>query len=267
MDAAPVATSPPHARRRGRARAGGHRRGGRRLRRLVRDRPRRPARGRRQSDAQASSGLLVLSIGMGVCGAGAELPLQDAAEHRVVDAGRRAAGRPPGHVSGGYPAALGAFLLAGALVVLAGLSERVTKAIISIPGPLASGLLGRASCSRSASQPARALVDVPGHAAPVVATWLVLWVFARRWAIIGALAVLALTVIDRPRGRPPPRPRAAAADADRADVPPRDAARPRRPAVPGDDGVAERRRASRSWPPTATPRRSGPRWWRRARAR
>jgi benzoate membrane transport protein len=148
------------------------------------------------SDAQASSGLLVLSIGMGVTGAGLsyryKMPLSIAwstpGAALLVTAG---------HVSGGYPAALGAFLLAGALVVLAGLSERVTKAIISIPGPLASGLLAGVLLEVCV-QPARALVDVPGHAAPVVATWLVLWVFARRWAVIGALAVLALTVIIDP---------------------------------------------------------------------
>jgi benzoate membrane transport protein len=148
------------------------------------------------SDAQASSGLLVLSIGMGVCGAGLsyryKMPLSIAwstpGAALLVTAG---------HVSGGYPAALGAFLLAGALVVLAGLSERVTKTIISIPGPLASGLLAGVLL-QVCIQPARALVDVPGHAAPVVATWLVLWVFARRWAIIGALAVLAVTVIVDP---------------------------------------------------------------------
>lgn len=148
------------------------------------------------SDAQASSGLLVLSIGMGVCGSVLsyryKMPLSIAwstpGAALLITAG---------HVDGGYAAALGAFLLAGALVVLAGLSARVTKAITSIPGPLASGLLAGVLL-QVCIQPARALVDVPGHAAPVIATWLVLWVFARRWAIIGALAVLAATVVIDP---------------------------------------------------------------------
>jgi benzoate membrane transport protein len=150
------------------------------------------------SDAQASSGLLALSIGMGVTGSALsyryKMPLSVAwstpGAALLVTAG---------HISGGYPAALGAFLFAGALVVLAGLSDRVTKAIISVPGPLASGLLAGVLL-QVCIQPARALVAVPGHAAPVVATWLVLWVFARRWAIIGALAVLAVTVVIDPAG-------------------------------------------------------------------
>lgn len=148
------------------------------------------------SDAQASSGLLVLSLAMGVTGATLsyryKMPLSIAwstpGAALLVTAG---------HVSGGYPAALGAFVFAGVLVVLTGLSDRATSAIVRIPGPLASGLLGGVLLE-VCIQPARALVAVPGHAAPVIATWLALWVFARRWAIIGALAVLALTVVIDP---------------------------------------------------------------------
>jgi benzoate membrane transport protein len=101
-------------------------------------------------------------------------------------------------VHGGYAAALGAFVLANVLVVISGLSARVTRAIVAIPGALASGLLAGVLLQVCVA-PARAMVDVPGHAAPVIATWLVLWLTARRWAVIGALAVAALTVAIDPR--------------------------------------------------------------------
>jgi benzoate membrane transport protein len=144
------------------------------------------------SDAQASSGLLVLSLGMGVTGAALsyrfKMPLCVAwstpGAALLVTAGP---------VGGGYAAAIGAFLLAGVLVVLAGLSKRMTRAIVAIPGPLASGLLAGVLLQVCVA-PAQALVEVPGHAAPMVATWLVLWVTARRWAVPGALAAAAIAV-------------------------------------------------------------------------
>jgi benzoate membrane transport protein len=144
------------------------------------------------SDAQASSGLLVLSLAMGVTGSALsfryKMPLSVAwstpGAALLITAG---------HVGGGYPAAIGAFLLAGVLVIVAGLSERVTRAIVAIPGPLASGLLAGVLLQVCVA-PAQALVQVPGHAAPMVATWLVLWIVARRWAVPGALAVAAIAV-------------------------------------------------------------------------
>ncbi|HEY6762709.1 MAG TPA: benzoate/H(+) symporter BenE family transporter [Baekduia sp.] len=144
------------------------------------------------TDAQASSGLLMLSLGMGVTGA--------ALSHRYKMPLCVAWSTPgaallvaAGHVSGGWPAAVGAFLLVGVLVVIAGLSERLTRLIVAIPGPLASGLLAGVLLQVCVA-PARAMVEVPGHAAPVIATWLVLWMTARRWAVPGALAAAAITV-------------------------------------------------------------------------
>jgi benzoate membrane transport protein len=143
-------------------------------------------------DAQASSGLLVLSLGMGVTGATLsyryKMPLSVAwstpGAALLVTAGP---------VGGGYAAAIGAFLLAGALVVAAGLSRRMTRAIVAIPRPLASGLLAGVLLQVCVA-PARAVVEVPGLAAPMVATWLVLWVVARRWAVPGALVAVAIAV-------------------------------------------------------------------------
>lgn len=144
------------------------------------------------SEAEASSGLLVLSIGMGLCGVALsyryKMPLSIAwstpGAALLITAGP---------VSGGYPAAIGAFLLAGALVVLCGLSARLTRLIVAIPGPLASGLLAGVLLQVCVA-PAQAVVDVPGHAVPMVATWLVFWIFARRWAVPAALVAVAIAV-------------------------------------------------------------------------
>ena len=89
-----------------------------------------------------------------------------------------------GPVSGGYPAAIGAFLLAGPLIVLAGLWRPLTRAIVAIPGPIASGLMAGVLLP-ICLQPVHAVVDVPKLAIPAVVVWLVLSRVARRWAVPG----------------------------------------------------------------------------------
>jgi benzoate membrane transport protein len=149
------------------------------------------------TDAQASSGLLVLSLGMGLTGA--TLSLRYKMPLAVAWSTPGAALLiTAGHVDGGYPAAIGAFVLAGVLVVVAGLSERVTRLIVAIPGPLASGLLAGVLLQVCVA-PARALVEVPGHAAPMIATWLIVSVTARRWAVPAALAAAAIAVAIDPQ--------------------------------------------------------------------
>jgi benzoate membrane transport protein len=154
------------------------------------------------TDAQASSGLLVLSVSMGAIGLALSL------RHRIPltiawSTPGAALLITAGHVHGGYPAALGAFVLAGLLIVLSGLWPALTRAILAIPAPLANGLLAGVLLSVCIA-PVRALFELPGHAAPIIVTWLVLTRVARRWAVIGALAVAAIGVtIDPAAGAGP----------------------------------------------------------------
>jgi benzoate membrane transport protein len=153
------------------------------------------------SDAQASSGLLVLSVGMGVCALALsctyKMPLSIA--WSTPGAALLVAAGP---VGGGYAAALGAFALAGALIVLAGLWRPLTRAITLIPGPLASGLMAGVLLPVCLA-PVHAVVDVPNLAIPMVVVWLALWKVARRWAVPGALVAAAIAVaIDPVAGAP-----------------------------------------------------------------
>jgi benzoate membrane transport protein len=144
------------------------------------------------SDAQAASGLLVLSIGLGAAGLVLsfhyKMPLSIA--WSTPGAALLVAA---GHVSGGYAAALGAFVLAGVLIVVAGVWRPLTHAITAIPGPLASALLAGVLLPVCLA-PVHAVVDVPNLAVPTVVVWLVLWKVARRWAVPGALAAAAIAV-------------------------------------------------------------------------
>jgi benzoate membrane transport protein len=145
--------------------------------------------------AQATSGLLVLCLGMGVTG------IVLALVHRIPvtlawstpgAALLVSAGGGSG-VHGGYPAALGAFALAGALTLLAGLWRPFGRWIAAIPAPLASALLAGVLLSVCLA-PVRAVNELPGLALPVVVTWALLGRFARRWAVPGALAAAAAAI-------------------------------------------------------------------------
>jgi benzoate membrane transport protein len=100
-----------------------------------------------------------------------------------------------GHVPGGFPAAVGAFLVSALLMVLAGLSPWLARAIAAIPRPIAGAMLAGVILSLCTA-PVRAMVDLPLLATPVILTWAVLFRFARQWAVPGALvaAVVAIAV-------------------------------------------------------------------------
>jgi benzoate membrane transport protein len=143
-------------------------------------------------DAQAASGLLVLSVGMGACGLLLSWRLRMPVSIAWSTPGA-ALLVAAGHVHGGYPAAIGAFALAGALVVLAGVWRPLARLIAAVPHPLANALLAGVLLSVCVA-PVHAVVDETALAVPMVLTWLVLLHVARRWAVPGALAAAAIAV-------------------------------------------------------------------------
>ena len=146
------------------------------------------------SDRQASSGLLVLSVSMGAVGMWASwsqrLPISIAwstpGAALLVSTGA---------LDGGYRTALGAFVVAGVLTVIAGLWRPLARWIGMIPGPIASALLAGVLLPVCLF-PAKSMVAEPWMTAPVILTWALLMRFARRWAVPGALfaAVVAIGV-------------------------------------------------------------------------
>lgn len=103
-----------------------------------------------------------------------------------------------GAVDGGYAAAVGAFLVCGVLLTLAGMSQLLGRVLARIPPPLASAMLAGILLDLCLA-PVRAVVELPALAAPVIVTWALLARFARLWAVPAALVVaIAAVVIDRP---------------------------------------------------------------------
>lgn len=153
-------------------------------------------------ERQAASGLLVLCLAMGVTAIGLGLrhrmPLSIAwstpGAALLVSVG-------PQHAH--YREALGAFLVTGLLLLLAGLSQRFAALLHAIPAPLASAMLAGVLLPLCLA-PVRAVTELPRSAVPVVLAWAVLFRFARRWAVPGALlvCVAAILLTRSPAGHP-----------------------------------------------------------------
>ncbi|GIJ79465.1 benzoate membrane transport protein [Micromonospora phaseoli] len=141
------------------------------------------------SATQAASGLLVLSVVAGLCavwlGLRHRLPLSIA--WSTPGAALLVATGP---VSGGWPVAVGAFLVSGLLIVATGLLPTLGRAVAAIPKPVAGAMLAGVLLPLCTA-PVRALVEVPRLAVPVLLCWLLLHRFARRWAVPGALVAAA----------------------------------------------------------------------------
>lgn len=95
-----------------------------------------------------------------------------------------------GAVAGGWPAAVGAFLLVGLLVLLTATWPFLGTLVAAIPRPIAQAMLAGVLFSLCLA-PVRALVEDPLWTAPLVVTWLVLLCLAPAWS---APAVLALAI-------------------------------------------------------------------------
>ena len=89
-----------------------------------------------------------------------------------------AAGAAP---EGGWPAALGAFVVAGMLIVVTGLWTHLARAVSAIPVPIAQAMLAGVLVSLCLA-PIRGVVEDPLSVAPIVVVWLVLLRVAPRWA-------------------------------------------------------------------------------------
>lgn len=111
-----------------------------------------------------------------------------------------------GAVDGGWPAAVGAFLVVGVLILLTALWPRLGDLIAAIPGEIAQAMLAGVLLA-ICLEPVRALVDRPLLVTPILLVWLVLLRFAPKLAIPGAflttLVVIAAYLVAHPA--PPPR--------------------------------------------------------------
>lgn len=148
------------------------------------------------SPEQAASGLLVLCVvqGVGMIWLSrrhrAPLTLAWSTPGAAVLAG--ASG-----IAGGWPAAVGAFLVCGALIALTAAWPALGRLVATIPVPVAQAMLAGVLLSLCL-QPLVAVAGAPLLVGPVIALWLLLARLAPRWATpaaFGLAVVLVLVVV------------------------------------------------------------------------
>ncbi|QEW02626.1 benzoate/H(+) symporter BenE family transporter [Microbacterium lushaniae] len=141
--------------------------------------------------AQAASGLLVLCVTMGlgsiVLAWRYRMPITVA--WSTPGAALLAA---TGSVDGGWPAAVGAFLVTAGLILLTALWPQLGRMIARIPPSIAQAMLAGILLPLCVA-PVTGLVTDPWGVAPVLLTWLVCVRLAPRWAV--PLAFLAAAVV------------------------------------------------------------------------
>lgn len=144
------------------------------------------------TQAQAASGLFALCLGMALVGAImsyiTKMPLSIAWSTPGA-----ALLITTGAVQGGFPAAVGAFIVAAALIVVAGFWRPFGRAVAAIPMPLASAMLAGILFNLCLA-PVRAVAELPALALPIVLVWAVCLRFARIWAVPAAVAVSAVMI-------------------------------------------------------------------------
>ena len=144
------------------------------------------------SPEQAASGLFAITLGMGLLG----IVLSLATKTPIAIAWSTPGGAlliATGSVAGGFPAAVGAFIVAALLVVVAGYWRGFGRAVAAIPMPLASAMLAGILFNLCLA-PVRAVAELPALALPIVLVWAVLLRFARLWSVPAAVAVTAVMI-------------------------------------------------------------------------
>ncbi|MBV9451819.1 MAG: benzoate/H(+) symporter BenE family transporter [Streptosporangiaceae bacterium] len=149
-------------------------------------------RGVGASPAEAASGLLALCATQGLA------MLWLARRHRIPltlawSTPGAALLASTGVVHGGWPAATGAFLVVGVLVVITGLWPRLGRLISAIPAPIAQAMLAGVVLELCLA-PVRGLAAHPWLVGPGLLTWAVMLRLARKWAVPAAFAVTLVAI-------------------------------------------------------------------------
>ena len=136
--------------------------------------------------AQAASGLVVLCLtqALGMLWLAQRTKLPVVLAWSTPGAALLAAGSVP---EGGWPAAIGAFLVTGALIALTGLWPALARLVGGIPAPIAQAMLAGVLVGLCLA-PVRAAIDLPVAILPILLVWLVLIRFAPTWASPAAFA-------------------------------------------------------------------------------
>ena len=139
--------------------------------------------------AEAASGLLALCVVMGLCGILLSLKTRMPIITAWTTPGAALlASSPPVH--GGFGYAVGAFLVSGLLIIVAGLWPAMSRAVTAIPRSLASAMLGGIVFGLCLA-PVLGLREKPGFILIILAVWVIVARLRRPLAVPAAVVVAA----------------------------------------------------------------------------
>ncbi len=145
------------------------------------------------TDQQAASGLMALSVAMGVCGI--VLSLWKRMPISIAWSTPGAAFLASvGSVQGGFPVAVGAFLVSALLIVAAGLFKPLNRAVSAIPPALANAMLAGVLLSLCLA-PVKAVAFNPWLGLPIVIAFFLAAAVNRLFAVPAALVAFVLVIV------------------------------------------------------------------------
>lgn len=151
------------------------------------------------SPQQAASGLMVLSVCMGICAV--YLSLKSRLPISVAWSTPGAALLATvGVVEGGFNVAVGAFMVAAALIIVAGLWKPLGRCVAAIPPALANAMLAGVLLGLCLA-PVRAVAEFPLMGLSIVVVWAVVARISRLYAVPAAVLVtIGLVAATAPSG-------------------------------------------------------------------
>lgn len=145
------------------------------------------------SDAEAASGLMALSVAMGLCGI--VLSLWKKMPISIAWSTPGAAFLATvGTVEGGFPVVVGAFLISALLIVAAGLFRPLSRAISAIPPALANAMLAGVLIALCFA-PVKAVAFNPLLGLPIVVAYFLGGAVNRLLAVPAALVAFVLVIV------------------------------------------------------------------------
>jgi benzoate membrane transport protein len=146
---------------------------------------------------QVASGLVVIGLLKGIAAAGLSWSLRMPISVAWSTPGMALLATIAA-VQGGFPAAVGAFIVVGALIMLTGLWSPLGRLIAAIPKPIANAMLA-GILLKLCLAPFMAIGKAPWTAGAVLVTWLVFMRLARAYAVPAAVVVALIAMsFDKP---------------------------------------------------------------------
>lgn len=142
---------------------------------------------------QAASGLMALSVAMGLCSILLSLCTRMPISIAWSTPGA-ALLATSGAIEGGFPVAVGAFIICAILIIICGIWKPLGRAVAAIPAPLANAMLAGVLLGLCLA-PIKAVAFDPLLGLPIVIAWLVVGRINRLFAVPAALLAFIIVMV------------------------------------------------------------------------